>query len=121
MPTGKPAGRPKGQAKTGGRKRGTQNKNTALLKDAVLRAAEIQGSNLSKDKRYSGLDKYLVWLSAEHPVAFTSLLSKVLPLQIGGNTDDGDGINNQINFADPPKVIEHQPRFVDPDRPAGQR
>ncbi len=113
--TGNPTGRPKGQAKTGGRRRGTPNRTTALLKDAVLRAADIQGNKRSEDKRYPGLEKYLVWLSAEYPAAFTSLLSKVLPLQIGGTTD-GDGINIQIHFTDAPKVIEHAPRFIDPER-----
>ncbi len=115
-PTCNPTGRPKGQAKTGGRRRGTPNKTTALLKDAVLHAADIQGSKLSKDKRYPGLVKYLVWLSAEYPVAFTSLLNKVLPMQIGGSSDEGDGIDIQIHFTEPPKVIEHQPRFVEPER-----
>ncbi len=82
----------------------------------VLRAADIQGNKRSKDKRYPGLEKYLVWLSAEYPVAFTSLLSKVLPLQIAGSTDEGDGINITVNFTDAPKVIEHAPRFIDPER-----
>ena len=63
---------------------------------------------------YPGLVKYLVWLSDEYPVAFTSLLSKVLPMQVGGVTDEGDGINIQVVFTDPPKVIEHAPRFIDP-------
>ncbi len=115
--TGNPTGRPKGQAKTGGRRRGTPNKTTALLKDAVLRAAEVSGDKISKDKRYPGLEKYLVWLSAEYPVAFTSLLSKVLPLQIGGTSDEGDGINITVNFTSAkPKIIEHAPRFIDPER-----
>ncbi len=34
----------------------------------------------------------------------------------GGGTDEGDGINIQINFTEPPKVIEHAPRFIDPER-----
>ena len=33
----------KGNPKTGGRKRGITNKTTALLKDAVLQAAEAAG------------------------------------------------------------------------------
>ena len=56
-------------------------------------------------------------LSAEYPVAFTSLLSKVLPMQIGGSTDEGDGINITVNFTSAkPKIIEHAPRFIDPER-----
>ena len=114
--TGNPTGRPKGQAKSGGRKRGTPNKTTALLKDAVLRAAEIQGNKLSKDKRNPGLVKYLVFLSAEHPGPFATLLGRVLPLQIDGSTDEDEGINIQIHFTKAPKVIEHAPRFIDPER-----
>ena len=121
MPTGKPTGRPKGQVKTGGRKRGTPNRTTQLIKDAVLRAAELSGQSLSKNKKYTGLEKYLMFLAMDHPAVFGALLNKILPMQVGATTDEGDGINIQINFTDPPKVIDHQPRFVDPDRPAGQR
>jgi hypothetical protein len=94
--------------KTGGRKRGTQNKTTSLLKDAVLRAAEVQGDKISKDKKYPGLVKYLVFLAAEYPGPFSSLLGRVLPTQIGGVTDEGDAVNIQIVFSDekPIKTIE---------------
>ena len=64
----------------------------------MLRAADIQGNKRSKDKRYPGLEKYLVWLSSEYPVAFSTLLGKVLPMQVGGSTDDG--INIQVVFTD---------------------
>ena len=43
-----------GNPKTGGRKRGVPNKTTALLKDAVLQAAEAAG-----DKE--GMVGYLPW------------------------------------------------------------
>ncbi len=35
----------KGNPKTGGRKRGTSNKTTALLKDAILEAAQQAGGD----------------------------------------------------------------------------
>ena len=116
IPTGNPTGRPKGQVKTGGRTRGTPNKTTALLKDAVLKAAAAAGVKKSRDKKHTGLERYLIWLAIEHPATFGSLLSKVLPMQTGGTSDEGDDINIQIVFSDTPKVIEHQPRFVDPER-----
>ena len=114
-PTGNPTGRPKGQAKTGGRKKGTPNKTTQLLKDAVLRAAAVSGSKLSKDKKYPPLVRYLAWLAIEHPPTFGTLLGKVLPLQIGGTGDEGEGIDIQINFtpALQSKVIEHKPQSGD--------
>ena len=99
-PTGNPTGRPKGQAKTGGRKRGTPNRTSALLKDAVLRAAEIQGNIIDKDKELPGLVKYLTFISREHPAQFCTLLNRVMPSQIGGVTDEDDEINIQIVFSD---------------------
>ena len=122
-PTGNPTGRPKGQAKTGGRRKGTPNRTSQLLKDAVLQAAEIQGNKINKDKQLSGLIKYLQFIAAEHPAQFCTLLNRVMPLQIGGTSDEGD-VNIEIVFTKPSNVIEHQPRFVDPERvliPAGKR
>ena len=64
-----------GNPKTGGRSKGTMNKTTSLLKDAILEAAELSGD---KD----GMVGYLVRQANENPVAFMGLLGKVLPLQI---------------------------------------
>ena len=100
---------PKGTPKPAGsgRKKGVPNKTTQLLKDAVLRAAQIQGNRLAtngevpkgtKDDRRTGLEHYLVWLADKEPVAFTGLLNKVLPMQVGGVSDDGEGLNIFIRF-----------------------
>ena len=62
----------KGQ-KTGGRKKGTPNKTTQQLKDAILHAAELAGD---KD----GLVGYLQRQAALNPAPFMSLLGKVLPM-----------------------------------------
>lgn len=108
----------KGDAKpaNSGRQVGVANKNTQLLKDAVLKAAAVRGTQLSKNKAMSGLERYLWWLSKEHPQVFGSLLNKVLPLQIGGKTDTGDGINIQIVFGkEPVKTIEGETIDVTPD------
>jgi hypothetical protein len=69
----------KGQ-KTGGRQKGTPNKVSALLKDAILEAAEIAG-----DKE--GLVGYLTQQAHDNPAAFLTLLGKVLPMQVTG--EDG--------------------------------
>lgn len=67
--------------KTGGRQKGTPNKTTALLKDAILRAAEDAGGN-------DGLVGYLTKQATENPAPFLSLLGKVLPMQIAGDPDN---------------------------------
>ena len=64
--------------KTGGRKKGTPNKTTALLKDAILVAAE----NAGKDE---GLVGYLTTQAILNPGPFMALLGKVLPMQITGD------------------------------------
>ena len=72
------------RAKTG-RQKGTPNKTTALLKDAILRAAEAVGED---GKGRDGLVGYLKRVATEDVKAFSSLLGKVLPLQVTG-ADDG--------------------------------
>jgi len=64
--------------KTGGRTKGTPNKTTALLKDAILQAATEAGGN-------EGLVGYLTQQASENPGPFMSLLGKVLPMQITGD------------------------------------
>lgn len=73
--------------KTGGRKKGTPNKTTAALKDAILQAAEAAGGN-------AGTVGYLTWLAKDSPPAFASLLGKVLPMQVTG--EDGGPLQVQI-------------------------
>ena len=65
--------------KTGGRKKGTPNKTTALLKDAILQAATNAGGG--------DLTTYLQVQAQENPGPFMSLLGKVLPMQVTG--EDG--------------------------------
>ncbi len=63
-----------GRTKTGGRQKGTPNKTTALLKDAILRAAEAAGDG--------DMDAYLEKQARENPAPFMALLGKVLPMQV---------------------------------------
>ena len=74
-----------------GRAKGTPNKTTALLKDAILRAAEKAGGK-------EGLIGYLETQAKDNPGPFMSLLGKVLPMQVTG--EDGEGIKVIIQGPD---------------------
>lgn len=67
-----------------GRPKGTPNKTTALLKDAILKAAEQAGNKVGNE----GLVSYLEQQALENPGPFMALLGKVLPMQVTG-ADDG--------------------------------
>lgn len=113
LPVPKPTPLPVGvsgvrRPKTGGRKAGTPNRTHALLKDAVLRAAEISGNKIDpSNKEHSGLVKYLVHQSMLQPAPFMQILAKVLPMQIGGPGDDGEGIQIMVKFTEIEDAQEH--------------
>ena len=75
--------------KTGGRQKGTLNKTTALLKDAILKAAEEAGGE-------EGMVGYLVIQAKTNPQSFLPLLGKVLPMQVTGPEDGAIEINVTI-------------------------
>ena len=75
----KPLGRPPGGPKFGGRAKGTTNKITATLKEAILLAGQAAHPD--------GMVGYLTKQAAEQPAAFMTLLGKVLPLQIAGDSE----------------------------------
>ncbi|MDR9813101.1 hypothetical protein [Rhizobium hidalgonense] len=64
-----------------GRAKGTPNKTTALLKDAILKAATEAGGA-------DGLVGYLRIQATENPGPFMSLLGKVLPMQVAGDPNN---------------------------------
>lgn len=70
--------RPKPPAAGKGRVKGSVNKTTALLKDAILKAAEAAGGPPD------GLVRYLKEQAVKNPGPFMALLGKVLPLQVTG-------------------------------------
>jgi hypothetical protein len=62
-----------------GRPRGVPNKVSGFLKEAILRAAEVRGSD---GRGKDGLEGYCQFLAAKEPRAFAQLLGKVLPMQV---------------------------------------
>lgn len=89
------AGRKPGSRKTGGRTKGTPNKTTALLKEAIITAAEQSGQD---QKGKGGLVGYLKRVADEDVKAFSGLLGKVLPLQLTG--EGGGPISINVNQED---------------------
>tara|TARA_R110000787_G_scaffold89337_6_gene189215 strand:- start:424 stop:759 length:336 start_codon:yes stop_codon:yes gene_type:complete len=78
----------KGGEKVGGRVKGTPNKTTALLKDAILTAAEEAGNEFEGadgKPMNEGLIGYLKVQAVLNPGPFMGLMGKVLPLQINAN------------------------------------
>ena len=67
-----------------GRPKGSKNKVTGILKDAILLAGENAGNRFDNQ----GLVSYLEHQAIENLVAFMSLLGKVLPLTLQGPQHD---------------------------------
>jgi hypothetical protein len=68
-----------------GRKKGTPNKTTQSLRDAILAAAAAVGAD---GKGAGGLVGYLKALAIKRPGLFAPLLSRVLPLEINQKTTE---------------------------------
>jgi hypothetical protein len=81
-----------------GRSKGTPNKTTALLKEAIIRAAETVGEDMQGKGKLTG---YCRFLAKTEPKAFAQLLGKVLPMQVTG--EDGGALKAevQITIVDP--------------------
>ena len=71
-----------------GRAKGTPNKTTAVLKEAIILAAEQVGED-SRGK--DGLTGYLRRVAKEDVKAFSTLLGKVLPMQVAN--EDGSPVS----------------------------
>jgi hypothetical protein len=83
-------------ANRGGRKRGTPNKVTTALREAILEAGERAGGK-------EGMTGYLQWLARTNSSAFAGLLGKVLPTTIEGAGENGEHAVNVVtwNVVDP--------------------
>ncbi len=88
-----------------GRPKGLPNKNTTLLKTAIVEAAELAGRDVRPgDPATQGLVSYLRWLAVQEAPAFVTLLGKVLPLQVAGDRDNPVETHSTIEI-----------KIVDPD------
>ena len=67
-----------------GRPKGSVNKVSGILKDAILLAAE----NAGKEDGGNGLVSYLEKQAVDHPTAFMTLLGKVLPMQVSAEVEN---------------------------------
>lgn len=82
-----------------GRPKGTPNKTTALLKEAVIMAAEQVGNGLKAREHKRGLVEFLkVQAAKENNAPFMAMMAKVLPMQLTG--EGGEGIKVIIQGAD---------------------
>jgi hypothetical protein len=63
-----------------GRKPGSINKTTSVLREAALLAAQLTGD--PKRGGRDGLVGYLCFAARHYPVAYLSLLGRVLPVQV---------------------------------------
>lgn len=68
--------------KTGGRKKGTKNKVTRNIKEALLQSFE-----------HIGGFEYLATQAYENPTAYMSLLAKLLPTQLEGSAENPIRLN----------------------------
>lgn len=76
-----------------GRPKGSPNKTTAVLKDAIILAADQTGQD---GKGKDGLTGYLRHIAQTNVAAFSALLGRVLPLQVGGDPENPIEINVTI-------------------------
>lgn len=103
MPYETPAPVKIGKGKAGpGRPKGLANRTTALLKDAILKAAERAGGK-------GGLEAFLVMqANKENNAPFMALLAKILPMQVTDG-EGGAGIVVEIirrSYADDPVLSD---------------
>lgn len=66
-----------------GRPKGAVNKTTAILKDAILLAAQRAGGGTDE-----GIANYLQQQAIANPGPFLSLLGKVLPMTVAGDAEN---------------------------------
>lgn len=82
--------------KTGGRKPGSPNKFTGVLKDAILEGAKAAGEEIATnaaDKK-NGMATYLRTQAVQNPTAYLGLVGRVLPMTLMGDGEDGEIIVN---------------------------
>ena len=76
-----------GAPKTGGREKGTPNKVTKQLKELILGALDDAGGQA-----------YLMRQAEENPTAFLTLIGKVLPTTLSGDSDNPLKVFTQVAY-----------------------
>jgi hypothetical protein len=89
----------KGDPKIAGRAKGTKNKVTVQMKEAILMAAELEGSDR---KGTGGLVGFMRKLSRRNVVVYGRLLEKLLPYQLTGK----DGSPMQVVHSTREQLLE---------------
>mgnify|MGYP001196487471 CR=1 FL=1 len=82
-----------------GRKKGVPNRTTRVLKDAILQAAELEGAD---GEGADGLVGYCRSVARKDKKAFSSLLGRVLPVQM---QHEGELLHH-YNISDRPMTEE---------------
>jgi hypothetical protein len=85
------------RAKTGGRKKGTKNKTSTALKEAIMNAFEEVGGK-----------KYLVMVAHEDPKTFCTLLGKVLPAELNAKVEGDVSFTIMSGIDDSPGLLVKQ-------------
>lgn len=89
----------KGDPKIAGRAKGTQNKVTVQMKEAIIMAAELEGSDRHGK---GGLIGFMRKLSRRNVVVYGRLLEKLLPYQLTGK----DGSPMQVVHSTREQLLE---------------
>jgi len=81
----RPPGFGKGKQKTGGRSKGRGNKMPRMLKEAIIMAVELEGSDGEGKGKMVG---FMRRLAREDIRTFATLVRAVIPLQVESQHDD---------------------------------
>jgi hypothetical protein len=106
--TGKPRGRAKGCAKTGGRVAGKSLDRGARQ----LVSASLAGSILETFEQLGGTDAMIAWARANKTVFFTQILARLYPSPQRDDEPAGGTYNTQINFDSSPIECARRVAFL---------
>jgi hypothetical protein len=96
----------KGHKKVGGRRKGPINKNSQLLKEAILQAGA--------EAHIDGLTGFLTQQANVNPTSFLTLLGKILPLQLAEQDEDDYEPITEVSFTIHQAQIPDQPEVPKP-------
>jgi hypothetical protein len=86
----------------GGRKKGTPNKSTRNIRDAMTESAVKHGID---GKGTGGLTGFCQWLLANDLKAWTHIFSRLVPLQVAAETTNRGGGAMQVNVISVPRGV----------------